>query len=134
MSENGQVLIEAAGLTKRYGSFVAVEDLTFSVARGEIVAFLGPNGAGKSTTMRLLTGYLTPTSGSAKIAGFDVARDRIEAARHLGYLPENGPLYPDMTPAQTLNFFAAARGLTGTAAAEQIERGAAAAGEFEPTP
>jgi ABC-2 type transport system ATP-binding protein len=122
MTHNGQTLIEAAGLTKRYGNFVAVEDLTFSVARGEVVAFLGPNGAGKSTTMRLLTGFLSPTSGTAKIAGFDVARDRIAAARCLGYLPENGPLYPDMTPAQTLNFFARARGLAGAAREQAIER------------
>ncbi len=122
MSANAQTLIEAAGLTKRYGNFVAVEDLTFSVARGEVVAFLGPNGAGKSTTMRLLTGFLTPTSGTAKIAGFDVARDRIPAARCLGYLPENGPLYPDMTPAQTLSFFARARGMTAAAAEQAIER------------
>jgi ABC-2 type transport system ATP-binding protein len=108
---NAERLIEARGLTKRYGKFAAVEDISFSVNRGQIVAFLGPNGAGKTTTMRLLTGYLTPTSGSARIAGFDVATQRLEAAARVGYLPENGPLYLDMTPDATLRFYGAARGL-----------------------
>src|SRR5579863_6821366 len=91
-------MIEAVGLDKFYGPFVAVKDVTFSVPRGQVAAFLGPNGAGKSTTMRLLTGYLAPTSGVAKIAGYNVATDRIAASRVIGYLPENGPLYNEMTP------------------------------------
>ncbi|MDP6928553.1 MAG: ATP-binding cassette domain-containing protein, partial [Planctomycetota bacterium] len=91
-------MIEAVGLTKHYGSFAAVQDLNFTIHRGEVVAFLGPNGAGKSTAMKLLTGYLAPTSGIARVAGLDVAADRIKAAERYGYLPENGPLYPDMTP------------------------------------
>src|SRR5215510_7978835 len=95
-------MIEARGLSKVYRRFAAVADLSFAIPRGQIVAFLGPNGAGKSTAMRLLTGYLTPTSGDAFIAGFNVSTHRIEAARKLGYLPENGPLYLDMTPRRLL--------------------------------
>jgi ABC-2 type transport system ATP-binding protein len=105
--------IVADGLTKRYGGFTAAGGITFSIPRGQLVAFLGPNGAGKSTTMRMLTGFLTPTSGRALIEGIDVAVDRVAAARRLGYLPENGPLYPDMTPGAFLNFVGAARALDG---------------------
>src|SRR5215471_7499351 len=107
------VMIEADGLCKQFGSFLAVRDVSFEVPRGQVVAFLGPNGAGKTTTMRLLTGFIAPTSGTARIAGIDVQEDRIAAAEHLGYLPENGPLYADMTPTDLLRFFAAARGLRG---------------------
>ncbi len=106
------LMIEAEGLSKQFGSFLAVRDATFSIARGEVVAFLGPNGAGKTTTMRLLTGFIAPTHGVARIAGIDVQEDRIAAARHLGYLPENGPLYPDMTPHELLRFFGKARGMS----------------------
>ena len=102
-------MIEAVGLTKYFGPFVAVQDISFSVPQGQIVAFLGPNGAGKTTMMRMMTGYLAPSAGSAAIAGFDVRRARIDAARHLGYLPENGPLYPDMTPLDLLSFMGEAR-------------------------
>jgi len=105
------VMIEAHNLSKQFGHFLAVRDVSFSIPRGEVVAFLGPNGAGKTTTMRLLTGFVAPTQGSARIAGIDVQADRIGAADHLGYLPENGPLYPDMTPTGLLKFFGAARGL-----------------------
>jgi ABC-2 type transport system ATP-binding protein len=107
------VMIEARGLCKQFGSFLAVRDVTFEVPKGQVVAFLGPNGAGKTTTMRLLTGFIAPTRGTARIAGIDVQEDRIAAAQHLGYLPENGPLYPDMTPRSLLAFFGAARGLGG---------------------
>ena len=92
------VMIEADGLCKQFGSFLAVRDVSFTIPKGQVVAFLGPNGAGKTTTMRLLTGFVAPTHGTARIAGIDVQADRIAAAEHLGYLPENGPLYPDMTP------------------------------------
>jgi ABC-2 type transport system ATP-binding protein len=109
------LMIEAEGLCKQFGSFLAVRDVTFSIPRGQVVAFLGPNGAGKTTTMRLLTGFVAPTRGSARIAGIDVQADRIEAARHLGYLPENGPLYLDMTPTSLLQFFGEAQGLGGAA-------------------
>ena len=102
-------MIEAHGLSKYYGPFVAVENISFSIPHGQVVAFLGPNGAGKTTMMRMLTGYLAPSSGRATIAGFDVRSARIEASRRLGYLPENGPMYPDMTPLELLSFFGEAR-------------------------
>ncbi len=102
-------------------SFAACRDITFSVDKGEIVAFLGPNGAGKSTTMKLLTGYLAPSEGVARIAGHDMSTDRLAGSARLGYLPENGPLYPDMTPASLLAFFAEARGLGKQQAKERID-------------
>jgi len=111
MAANGKVMIEAKGLSKYYGPFVAIKDITFSIPEGQIVAFLGPNGAGKSTTMKILTGYLAPSEGSAFVAGLDIQANRIEAATHLGYLPENGPLYQQMTPLELLTFFGDARGM-----------------------
>ncbi|MGH9324633.1 MAG: ABC transporter ATP-binding protein [Vicinamibacteria bacterium] len=108
-SKPSKSMIEAQGLTKYYGPFIATENITFSIPEGQIVAFLGPNGAGKTTTMKMLTGYLAPSAGAARIAGLDVHRERIEASKRLGYLPENGPLYPDMTPAELLSFFGEAR-------------------------
>lgn len=116
----GPAMIEAEGLSKYYGSFAAIADVSFRVHQGEVVAFLGPNGAGKSTTMKLLTGYLAPSAGVARIAGFNMATERIEGAKRLGYLPENGPLYPDMTPRALLEFFADARGLSGARKRERI--------------
>jgi ABC-2 type transport system ATP-binding protein len=113
-------MIEAQGLSKFYGSFAAIRDVSFQVRQGEVVAFLGPNGAGKSTTMKLLTGYLAPSAGKARIAGHDMAEDRLAGAARLGYLPENGPLYPDMTPRAMLDFFADARGLSGARKRERI--------------
>lgn len=107
-----QPMIEAKGLSKFYGNFAAARDVSFTVHRGEVAAFLGPNGAGKSTTMKLLTGYLAPSAGSARIAGFDMVSQRLEGAERLGYLPENGPLYPDMTPRALLKFFGDARGMS----------------------
>jgi len=126
MTESGkdsasEAMIEADGLTKFYGEFIAIKDITFRIPRGEIVAFLGPNGAGKSTTMKVLTGYLAPSEGRALIAGHDMATDRLAGAERLGYLPENGPLYPDMTPRTLLEFFADARGLSGHRKRERIE-------------
>ncbi|MGQ9769081.1 MAG: ABC transporter ATP-binding protein [Thermogutta sp.] len=111
MGNSGRLMIEAVGLSKYYGDFAAIEDVSFEVREGEVVAFLGPNGAGKSTTMKLLTGYLAPSAGMARIAGYDVSTQRLDASRHLGYLPENGPLYADMTPIGLLLFFAEARGI-----------------------
>jgi ABC-2 type transport system ATP-binding protein len=116
-----QPMIEAVNLTKHYGSFIAVEDLTFTIRQGEVTAFLGPNGAGKSTTMKLLTGFLAPTSGHARIAGLDMATHRLEAAGRLGYLPENGPLYQDMTPRELLGFFGEARGMSRNAVVERTD-------------
>ena len=112
MSDIAPVMIEALGLTKRWRNFAAVEDISFAIPRGQVVAFLGPNGAGKTTAMRLLTGFLPPTSGTARVAGFDVSTHRLEAARRVGYLPENGPLYLDMTPRRLLRFFGDVRGMT----------------------
>jgi len=106
-------MIEAIGLSKFYRDFAAIRDVSFSIPAGQVVAFLGPNGAGKSTTMKILTGYLAPSAGSARVAGLDVVGDRILAAERLGYLPENGPLYPEMTPLALLRFFGRARGLHG---------------------
>jgi len=117
---NSGAMIEAVGLSKFYGDFAATRDVTFSVRQGEVVAFLGPNGAGKSTTMKLLTGYLSPSAGVARIAGHDMAADRLAGSERLGYLPENGPLYPDMTPRGLLKFFAAARGLSAAVQRERI--------------
>lgn len=113
-------MIEAAGLTKVYGSFAAIRDVSFRVMAGEVVAFLGPNGAGKSTTMKILTGYLAPTAGHARIAGHDVAVERLSAAARVGYLPENGPVYPEMTPRELLSFFGEARGMTARRLAERL--------------
>src|SRR3954454_13757963 len=101
-TSNGRTMIEAVGLSKYYGPFAATRDVSFTVPRGQVAAFLGPNGAGKSTTMKLLSGFLSPSEGMAKIAGFDMATHRLESAKILGYLPENGPLYTEMSPAATL--------------------------------
>ncbi len=114
-------MIEAVGLSKFYGPFAATRDVSFQVNEGELVAFLGPNGAGKSTTMKMLTGYIAPSEGAARIAGHDMLKDRIAGSKRLGYLPENGPLYPEMTPWGMLSFFADARGLTQAYKKERIE-------------
>jgi ABC-2 type transport system ATP-binding protein len=99
-------LIEVQDLTKAYGTVTAVDHVSFTVNKGEILGFLGPNGAGKTTTMRILTGYMPATSGTAKIAGFDVFGDSMEVRRHIGYLPETPPVYPDMTVEDYLDFVA----------------------------
>jgi ABC-2 type transport system ATP-binding protein len=114
-------MIEAVGLSKFYGPFAAARDITFQVYERELVAFLGPNGAGKSTTMKMLTGYLAPSEGYARIAGHDMFHDRIAGSKLLGYLPENGPLYPEMTPHDMLNFFAEARGMSAKKKKERME-------------
>jgi len=106
-----EFMIEAVDITKLYGTFVAIRDVSFAIPAGQVVAFLGPNGAGKSTTMKILTGYLAPTSGTARICGLDVTKERIAAAEKIGYLPENGPLYIEMTPKEMLTFLGRARGL-----------------------
>ncbi len=114
--------IEARHLSRYYGQFVAVCDLSFAIPAGQVVGLLGPNGAGKTTTMRLLTGYLAPSEGNAFVAGFDSMRERLQAAARLGYLPENGPLYADMTPNEVLTYFGRARGMTGTALRERRDQ------------
>jgi ABC-2 type transport system ATP-binding protein len=114
-------MVQAEKLTKVYGSFQAIKDVSFSIPSGQVAAFLGPNGAGKTTTMRILSGFLSPTSGTARIAGFDVSTDRLAAAEKLGYLPENGPLYLDMTPLSLLKFFGEARGMAPARLRDRIE-------------
>jgi gliding motility-associated transport system ATP-binding protein len=104
-------LIEVQHLTKRYGPVTAVNDVSFTVERGEILGFLGPNGAGKTTTMRVLTGYMPPSEGKAIVAGYDVLEQPIEAKRRTGYLPETPPLYPDMTVREYLTFVAKIKGV-----------------------
>ena len=104
-------MIEVRHVTKRYGPVAAVDDVSFRVEAGQILGFLGPNGAGKTTTMRVLTGYLPPTEGTAAIAGFDVLEEPIEAKRRTGYLPESPPLYPEMTVREYLTFVARINGL-----------------------
>jgi len=121
MAENGKMMIEARGLCKYYGEFAAIQDVTFSIPRGQVVAFLGPNGAGKSTTMKLLTGFLSATAGEARIGGFDVFTQRLEATRLIGYLPENGPLYLEMTPHGFLRYLGEARGLRGEKLAQRLD-------------
>ncbi len=116
-----QPMIEADNLSKFYGDFAATRDVSFTINQGEVAAFLGPNGAGKSTTMKLLTGYLAPSAGTARIAGYNMATERLEGAKHLGYLPENGPLYPEMTPRSLLQFFGAARGMSRQQIEERME-------------
>ena len=105
------MMIDADGLCKFYGPFAAVSDVTFRVPNRQVCAFLGPNGAGKSTTMKLLTGFLAPTRGNVWIAGLDMQKDRIEASKKIGYLPENGPLYEEMTPKSALAYLGRARGM-----------------------
>lgn len=116
------VTIAADGISKQYGDFAALSKVSFEVRQGTVAAFLGPNGAGKSTTMRILTGYLTPTSGKARVLGHDPshAEERRTLARKLGYLPESGPLYREMTPFEALGFFADLRAVPRPLAA--IER------------
>jgi len=104
-------VIEVQHLTKRYGPVTAVDDISFTVERGEILGFLGPNGAGKTTTMRVLTGYMPPTEGKAVVAGYDVMEQPIEAKRRTGYLPETPPLYPEMTVREYLAFVAKIKGV-----------------------
>jgi ABC-2 type transport system ATP-binding protein len=105
-------MIDCQGLTKQYGQLCAVDNLSFKVEPGEILGFLGPNGAGKTTTMRIIAGFLTPTSGKVSVCGFDVETQSLETKRRIGYLPEGAPNYPEMTPASFLEFVAEVRGLS----------------------
>src|SRR3954454_10052437 len=103
-------MLEIRNLVKHFGPLVAVDGVSFEVPRGEVLGFLGPNGAGKSTTMKMITGFLSPTSGTAIVCGADVTRQPIRAKQHIGYLREGPPAYPDMTPASFLDFIARIRG------------------------
>ena len=120
-SANADPMVEVRHLSKRFGPILAVDDVSFSVGRGEVLGFLGPNGAGKSTTMKMITGFLAPSAGTARVCGADIATDPIAAKRAIGYLPEGAPSYPDMTPLGFLQFIARIRGFTGTEAREAIE-------------
>jgi ABC-2 type transport system ATP-binding protein len=115
-------MIEIDNLGKRFGAIVAVDGISLKVARGEVLGFLGPNGAGKSTTMKMVAGFLSPTSGTARVCGFDVVDHPIEVKRRLGYLPEGAPAYPDMTAEGFLGFCAAVRGIAGIARTTRIAR------------
>jgi len=114
-------MIEIRSLTKQFGPLTAVDNVSFSVEKGEVLGFLGPNGAGKSTTMKMLTGFLSPTSGTATVCGHDVLEDPMGVKRSIGYLPEGAPLYPDMTPLGFLHFIAEIRGLSGAAAKARVD-------------
>ena len=106
-------MVEINNLRKTFGSIVAVDDVSFTVGKGEVLGFLGPNGAGKSTTMKMITGFLTPTSGTVRVCGHDVQDDALAAKTRIGYLPEGAPAYQDMTPASFLTFIGQMRGLGG---------------------
>ncbi|MFN7949931.1 MAG: ABC transporter ATP-binding protein [Blastocatellia bacterium] len=114
-------MIEVEHLTKSYGSGRAVNDISFTVNRGEILGFLGPNGAGKTTTMRILTGYLPATSGTARIAGFDVFEQSMEVRKRIGYLPEQPPLYPEMSVADYLTFVARIKGVEADRVSSRVQ-------------
>jgi ABC-2 type transport system ATP-binding protein len=115
-------MLEIRHLVKSFGPLVAVDDVSFTVPQGEVLGFLGPNGAGKSTTMKMITGFLAPSAGTAIICGYDIATRPIAAKRHIGYLPEGAPAYPDMTPGDFLDFIARIRGFSGDEATRRIGR------------
>jgi ABC-2 type transport system ATP-binding protein len=119
--DDASALIEIEGLTKRFGAFTAVDNLSFQVRRGEVLGFLGPNGAGKSTTMRMLAGFMTPSAGTARIQGHDVRTDSVAARRVLGFLPEGAPTYPEMSVEGFLRFCARIRGFSGSELADRVE-------------
>jgi len=114
-------MVEVENLTKYYGDYAAIEGVTFQVRQGEILGFLGPNAAGKTTTMRIITGFMPPTSGTATVAGFDVVRDSVEARRRIGYLPEHVPLYDDLSVRDYLTFCAKLRGVAKSKIPERVE-------------
>jgi ABC-2 type transport system ATP-binding protein len=113
-------MIEIRHLAKHFGPIRAVEDVSFTMEKGEVLGFLGPNGAGKSTTMKMITGFLAPSAGTAIVSGFDVTREPIEVKKRVGYLPEGAPAYPDMTPAAFLDFVARVRGFSGAEGKRRI--------------
>jgi ABC-2 type transport system ATP-binding protein len=115
-------VISVENLTKRYASKTAIDGMSFRVEKGEILGFLGPNGAGKTTTMRIITGYMPSTDGTVKVDGFDVADQPLEVRRRIGYLPENPPLYPEMTVKGYLQFVAKLKGATGAKVQEEVNR------------
>src|SRR5216683_7665406 len=116
-----RLMIEVENLTKRYAGNTAVADVSFSVGRGEIVGLLGPNGAGKSTIMRILSGYLPATSGTARVAGFDVFQQSDEVRRRIGYMPEHNPLHRDLRVREYLKFRARLKGLNGSRVRSRVD-------------
>ena len=114
-------MIEIRGLAKHFGPLKAVDGVSFDVSRGEVLGFLGPNGAGKSTTMKMVTGFLTPSAGTVRVTGHDVLEEPVEAKSAIGYLPEGAPAYPDMTPLGFLRFIGEIRGLRGSALQARID-------------
>ena len=114
-------MIEVENLSKTYGSSRGVQGITFNVGKGEVVGFLGPNGAGKTTTMRILTCFMAPTAGTARIAGHDILENSLEVRRNVGYLPENAPVYPEMSVRDYLQYVAALRGVPASRRAERLE-------------
>ncbi len=116
--------IEIDDLAKHFGAIKAVDGVSFSVSKGEVLGFLGPNGAGKSTTMKMITGFLTPTRGTVRVCGYDVLKDPISVKAHLGYLPEGAPAYADMTPVNFLHFIAEIRGIRGKEKKRAVESAA----------
>jgi ABC-2 type transport system ATP-binding protein len=115
-------MIEVRNLTKRYGDIVAVENVSFAAEKGQILGFLGPNGAGKTTTMRVITGFLPATSGTVRVAGFDIFENALEVRKRIGYLPENPPLYDDMTVTSYLSFVARIKGVARADAPTAVAR------------
>ena len=115
-----ETVVEIKNLRKQFGPLLAVDDISFQVRQGEVLGFLGPNGAGKSTTMKMITGFLTPTAGTVTINGYNIIHQALAAKRCLGYLPEGAPAYPDMTPFKFLNFIAEIRGFRGQKKAQRV--------------
>src|SRR5690242_9337987 len=115
-------MLEIRNLYKNFGSLVAVDDVSFTVAKGQVLGFLGPNGAGKSTTMKMITGFLPPTAGTAVVCGHDILEQPLAAKRQFGYLPEGAPAYPDMIVADFLRFVAHIRGYRGAQIAAKVDR------------
>ena len=117
-----KIMIKIDGLTKQYGRHTVVDELSFDCEPGEVLGFLGPNGAGKSTTMKMLTGFVTPSTGAASICGHDIETDGLAARQRLGYLPEGAPCYAEMTPGSFLDFIANIRGMVGKERQSRLEQ------------
>jgi ABC-2 type transport system ATP-binding protein len=115
-------MIEVRNLSKRFGDLTAIRDISFTAGKGEVVGFLGPNGAGKTTTMRIITGFMPATTGTVKVAGYDIFDDSYEVRKRIGYLPENPPLYNDMTVVTYLRFVAKIRGIAKAEAGDSVDR------------
>src|SRR5262249_29687488 len=127
-------MIEVRNLTKRYGDLVAIRDISFTAAKGQILGFLGPNGAGKTTTMRIITGFMPATTGTVNVAGYDIFDDSYEVRKRIGYLPENPPVYADMTVLSYLRFAAKIRGISKAELDDSVDRVLRQCGLVDVTP